>query len=301
MEQAGSQTGGNTKPQSSNKDKRVSASKHWCFTWNNYTDENMEQMEQAFQKGSMRYVIGKEVGEEGTPHLQGYVTAATKFRWSSLDLPKTIHWEKCKGSEKDNIKYCMKDGEFTMHGLKAPRQLKLITPSYPWEQEILEIIAKEPDDRTIYWYWSREGNIGKTCFCKYLTVKHGAMPLAGRGADVRNGIVEYTKKNGETPELCVFPIPRSYDTMYLSYEALENIKDMYFYSGKYEGAAICGPSPHLFVFANERPDLDKCSADRWHVVEIEKSEEDHVRSACGPPNAAPPGGCPPQGVTPAEG
>lgn len=157
----------------------------------------MEQMEQAFKKASMRYVIGKEVGAEGTPHLQGYVTAGTKFRWSSLDLPKTIHWEKCKGSEQDNIKYCIKDGEFTMHGLKAPRQLKLITPSYSWEQEILEIIAKEPDDRTIYWYWSRDGNVGKTCFCKYLTVKHGAMPLAGKGADVRNGIVEYTKKTGK--------------------------------------------------------------------------------------------------------
>ena len=233
-------------------------------------------MEQAFEKACYNYVIGKEIAPEtGTPHLQGYVTSGSrgdKWRWSELKLCKEIHWEKRKFPEHYNIKYCMKDGDFTIRGLKLPRELKLITPSYSWEQEILEIINKEPDDRTIYWYWSREGNMGKTCFCKYLTVTHGAIPLAGKGADVRNGIVEYTKKNGETPDLCVFPIPRSYDTTYLSYEALENIKDMYFYSGKYEGAAICGPSPHLIVFANEPPHLEKCSADRWAVVEITDKE-----------------------------
>ena len=273
MEQASSQTGGNTKPQSDEvitKKKRISASKTWCFTWNNYTEENMEQMEQAFKKHDLAYIIGKEIGELGqTPHLQGYCAAATKFRWSELALPCQIHWEKCKGTQQQNIAYCSKDGDYVLHKLKLPRTLKLINPTYDWEQDILKIIEEEPDERTIYWYWSREGGIGKTQFCKYLTVKHGALPLSGKGADVRNGIVEHTKKHGETPELCVFPIPRSYDTHYLSYEALENIKDMYFYSGKYEGAAICGPCPHLIVFANEPPALDKCSADRWQVVEIQ--------------------------------
>lgn len=47
---------------------------------------------------------------------------------------------------------------------------------------------------------------------------------------------------------------------------------MLFYSGKYEGGMVCGPSPHLCIFANERPDLIKLSSDRWKVFEIVETE-----------------------------
>lgn len=92
--------------------------------------------------------------------------------------------------------------------------------------------------------------------------------MSGKSADVKNGIVEYIKKNDTTPELVLMNIPKSFNTEYLSYEALENIKDMYFYSGKYEGGMVCGNCPHLFVFSNETPDYSKLSKDRWVVREI---------------------------------
>jgi len=251
------------------KKKQVTQSKRWCFTYNNYPVEILEHIVETFEKLKVLYIIGKEVAESGTPHLQGYIEAPKKLRPSQLGLPKCMHWEKCKGSRADNVQYCSKDGKYVNSPMLKPRPaLKLIDPNYEWEKEILQIIKEEPDERTIYWYWSRAGCVGKTQFCKYLTVKHGAIPISGKGADVRNAIIEYTKAHGETPELCVFPIPRSYNTEYLSYESLENIKDMYFYSGKYEGGAVCSTCPHLFVFANEPPQLSKCSPDRWKVVEI---------------------------------
>lgn len=137
-----------------------------------------------------------------------------------------------------------------------------------WEKEILEKIKEEPDDRTIWWYWEPEGLAGKTQLCKYLTVHHGAIPVSGKGADVRNAICTHLKDTGTCPDLVVFPIPKCYNLEYLSYEALENVKDMYFYSGKYEGGVVCGPNPHVFVFANEEPDYSRMSSDRWKVVEI---------------------------------
>lgn len=261
---------GNTSPPQSIAKKQVTQSKRWCFTYNNYPVEILEQIVASFEKLEILYIIGKEVGENGTPHLQGYIETPTRCRPTSFGLPKQIHWEKCKGSRADNIKYCSKDGNYVHSTQFKPRKpLKLIDPTYWWEQEILQIIEGEPDERTIYWYWSSAGKVGKTQFCKYLSVKHGAIPVGGKGADVRNAVVEYKKATGETPELCVFPIPRSYNTEYLSYEALENVKDMYFYSGKFEGAAICGACPHLFVFANEPPNRYKCSEDRWVVVQID--------------------------------
>ena len=104
-------------------------------------------------------------------------------------------------------------------------------------------------------------------------LKKGAICLHGKGADVRNGVVDFYNKQGYTPNLIVFPIPRSYDTDYLSYEALENIKDMYFYSGKYEGGQICGNCPHLLVFANCPPNITKMSEDRWRVVELKGNKK----------------------------
>jgi len=54
----------------------------------------------------------------------------------------------------------------------------------------------------------------------------------------------------------------------MSYTGMEEIKDMFFYSGKYEGGMVCGRNPHVMVFANEPPDYDKMSANRWKVTEI---------------------------------
>lgn len=263
MEQDGSGEEGNTKPPLL----RISQAKSWCFTYNNYGEKALEQMEQAFQIKHMWYVIGKEVGANGTPHLQGYVTAPKKFRWSELKLPKEIHWEKAKGTAGENCTYCTKDGDFVIHGLKVPRQLRLIVPDRDWQQQILKEIEEEPDDRTIKWFWSEEGGVGKTQFCKYLIKKHGAIMLSGKGADVRNGLIQYINAGNEYPDLVLVNVPRCHKD-YLSYEAIENIKDMCFYSGKYEGGMVCGPSPHIYVFANSEPVYEQMSEDRWAVQEI---------------------------------
>lgn len=43
----------------------------WCFTLNNYTDEEIRRLESLECE---RLVVGKEVAPTtGTPHLQGYI------------------------------------------------------------------------------------------------------------------------------------------------------------------------------------------------------------------------------------
>lgn len=263
--------GGNTNLQLASK-KQVTQSKFWCFTWNNFPNRAKETMIEVFKKNNMEYIIGEEVGDSGTPHLQGYCEAASRMRWSELKLPKEIHWEKRKGTRSQNVKYCSKEGKYVCTAaLKPPRELKLIDPTYDWEQTILKEIQSEPDDRTIHWIWSNEGNMGKTSFCKYLVAKHNAAVLHRKGDNIRHGLAEWIKDKDAFPDLVVYPIPRCFETQYLSYEGLENIKDMFFYSGKYEGGQVCGPPPHLYVFANVEPNYAKMSLDRWHVVCIDKN------------------------------
>jgi len=258
--------GGNTNPPPK---KRCVPSKRWCFTWNNYPDDAMETLETIFKDFDIEYVVGREVGAEGTPHLQGYIESNLKIRpVEKLKLPTAIHWEKCKGSRAQNVDYCTKDGQYT-HSLKLkpPRKLKLITPREGWQQDIVNLVQTEPNDRDIHWYWETTGGVGKTSLCKYLVVKHGAIILGGKAADIRNGILDYLNTNGNVPDIVVINLTRSQET-FVSYEGIENIKDMLFYSGKYEGGMVCGVPPHLIIFSNFAPQKYKVSSDRWCVTEI---------------------------------
>lgn len=254
--------------------------KNMVFTFNNPPPETVETLETTFKRLNIEYIFQGETGESGTPHIQGYIECPKKMRWSSFHLDDSIHWEKRAGTRQQARDYCCKADTRTpevcpltfSQKLKPPRQLQLITPGgpgYEWQQVILDKIREEPDNRTIHWLWSECGGVGKTQFCKYLTVKHDAICLSGKGADVRNGILEFLKTNGETPDLVLVNVPRSHSD-YLSYEALENIKDMYFYSGKYEGGQVCGPCPHLFVFANCPPKGGMLSEDRYNVTQIDR-------------------------------
>jgi len=254
---------GNTKPDA----KQISPAKRWCFTLNNYTEQDISSISSKIYDTCDKSLVSKEVGEEGTPHLQGFISFKVKARPMSVFDNKRIHWEAAKGNNASQLTYIGKQNQPFL-SLGFPKPVKLINPDYDWEQQILDIVKQEPDDRTIYWYWSKGGNKGKTSFCKYLTVKHGAIALSGKAADMRNGVIDYQKTNGFLPELVLIPIPKSFNTDYLNYEGIENIKDMYFYSGKYEGGQVCGNPPHLFVFANEPPDTSKMSLDRWKVIEI---------------------------------
>lgn len=258
---------GNTIP---TPNKQISPAKRWCFTLNNYTEEEISSIVLITKEKCKKAIISKEIGENHTPHLQGFISLHVKARPISLYSNKRIHFEKAKGTDLDQVVYIEKENKAFLK-IGYPRDIDLIVPDYPWEQEILKIIRTAPDDRTIYWYWSKEGNMGKTSFCKYLTVKHGAIALSGKPADMRNGVIDYKNRNGDTPELVLIPIPRSFNTDYLNYEGIENIKDMYFYSGKYEGGQVCGPCPHLFVFANEPPNEEKMSEDRWIIKNIDNT------------------------------
>lgn len=269
-----SRTGGNTKLQSS-------PALRYAFTVHkvtenhpDLTDEQISSISSKIEEVGEKYVVSHETGKSGeTPHLQGFIKFTKKCRPIShfKHICNWIHWENAKGSDKQNYDYVTKENPpFLVKGF--PKPVKLITPDYAWEQEILEILKSDPCDRTIYWYWSEKGKMGKTSFCKYLTVKHGAIALSGKASDMRNGVIDYQKNNGTTPELVLVPIPRSFNTDYLNYEGIENVKDMYFYSGKYEGGQVCGNPPHLFVFANEPPNEEKMSGDRWVVRNIDPQE-----------------------------
>lgn len=86
-----------------------------CFTINNYTTEDLCLLG---SDGLWSYIIaGFESGANGTPHIQGYGELTKRMRLSSVKkyLPRA-HIEGRKGTQKQAIDYCMKEGSFVSHG-----------------------------------------------------------------------------------------------------------------------------------------------------------------------------------------
>lgn len=96
----------------------------YCFTINNYTDADIQELKKLEDNPKTRYIIiGKEVGEEGTPHVQGYVYFHNQMVFSSFKkLLTRAHIEPSRGTVDDNVAYCSKDGDFYEHGERPINQ-----------------------------------------------------------------------------------------------------------------------------------------------------------------------------------
>lgn len=116
---------------------------------NNYPDTSM------VDGVVCKYIIyGKEVGESGTPHLQGFVSFKDAKTMSAaiktlpgchLEIAKTIH---------EAIEYCKKEGDFTERGV-APMTQKQKGDSNQWAEiykaaETGDIESIDPEIRFKY-------------------------------------------------------------------------------------------------------------------------------------------------------
>lgn len=286
----------------------MSKSSRWCYTLNNYTSED----EIYLQSVTCKYhVYGREVGESGTRHLQGFITFSGQKRLSGVrKICERAHWEVTKGTSVQAADYCKKDGDWVEFGtppaqgsrtdLEAfkevvktgvldPKDLREqfseVWAKYPrfcmdyihdnlpeleipfhalreWQQTLNHELNLEPDDRTVKFIVDTAGNKGKSWFAKYYQSLHKDVFIMrpGKHADmaymlppkVRVLFLDCTRQQVE----------------YLPYTFLEELKDGYVMSTKYECRNKTYGKMHVVVLMNQFPDMDKLSADRYNVVEI---------------------------------
>lgn len=245
---------------------RCVPSKRWCFT---SFENNLETMETLFLENKCEYIIGIETcPSTNKTHLQGYIESPIKIRPIEKFKTTNIHWEKCKGSREDNIKYCSKEENYkTTFKLRK----KIIDPLegkelFPFQKEILEITNNTPDDRSIYWFWETNGNKGKTSIAKHLCMHKNALYLSGKSADIKYAIAEYLENN--ELDIVILDFVRSLEE-YISYEAIESIKNGIFFSGKYEGKMCIFNPPHVICLANFEPHIEALSKDRWIIKNLQ--------------------------------
>jgi hypothetical protein len=290
--------------------------KHWCFTLNNYTDDDVERIKGLVESGlGYSYIcFGKERGEDNeTPHLQGFLSLETKANINRLktEVSDRAHFEIARAIQA-SIAYCEKDGEFTERGVRPRgrgsrsdleafkndvkngmfdmreirekhsavysrcfrfvieyiadhRQNRDIANHelFNWQKDVLHFIDQEPDDRTICFVVDVEGNNGKTWFSHWVSSQREYVQVIQPAKKV-----DMAYALDSTTRILFVDTPRSKQGEYVQYDFLEDCKNGYVFSTKYESRVKQLSKMHVIVLMNEMPDMTKLSHDRYKIFEL---------------------------------
>lgn len=170
-------------------------SRNWVFTLNNYTAAELAEWHGHVQDctddehKTLAYVVfGQEVGESGTPHLQGYIRCKSAKSMAGVRTcySQRAHWEPRKGTHREASEYSKKEGNFQEGGTEPMQGIRPDLDNYRMtavEYGIREVSATgnmqqirvaekfltynevgrvmDGPAPTILWYYGRSGS-GKT-------------------------------------------------------------------------------------------------------------------------------------------
>jgi len=91
----------------------------WTFTLNNPSPEEEAHIVSQAQTEHVKYLVfGRETGDSGTPHLQGFVILDRSQRLAYIRglISARAHFERARGTNDQASNYCKKDGDFEEFG-----------------------------------------------------------------------------------------------------------------------------------------------------------------------------------------
>lgn len=253
----------------------------YCWVFTLPMTLSAEQLSQHLQGFCKKFYFQGEKGEEtGYLHWQGCFSLKKKeyFKTVVNMMPCIGHIEPCKDWFAA-MKYAQKD-ETRIEGPFDHTSVFLDRLSfdklYPWQKELVELTQTKPDDRKILWICS-DGNHGKTAIARYLLITNRSKVAyfnSGKNSDIA---FAYNKE-----PVVIFNFPRSKEG-FISYDAMEGLKDGLLFSPKYESNTKVFNSPHVIVLANFYPDTTRLTSDRWDILTIRNTNQnlrDYERAVC---------------------
>lgn len=249
----------------------------FILTHNNYQEEDIPKILSFFKNRCTKYILAKEIGKQGTPHLQGAFITKQKMKYRAIFnlFGFNCSLMNMKGTFEDNIHYCSKDNNVIICSEKIKKDIpgnniESLTNLYPWQQSIINLIETKPNNRNIHWIYDKQGNKGKSSLCIHILQEYNDVLLFSKGKS--NDISYQIINTNIIPKLCLFDISRTINGS-ISYSILEEIKNGCINTSKYEGGFKLFGSPHVIIFSNQLPDFHKLSLDRWKVYYINDTFE----------------------------
>jgi len=248
----------------------MSRSRSWLCTWNNFPEDWQAVITSC---GAIDYSAQKEKGKDAEKeHIQFAVRfEEAKSLKTMQGLFKGAHLEPAKNWIAAK-QYCMKADTQVEEGIvsKPPPVCRdpLEGRAYrPVQEQIIEIVKSEPDDRSIHWFFDPEGSAGKTTIAKHICLHHSdAIYLTGKSADMKFGVMSWLN-SGKKLKTVMIDLTRSVEA-FVSYQGIEEIKNGIFYNTKYESGMVLFDNPHIIIMSNFMPEMDMLSADRWVIHAI---------------------------------
>ena len=283
--------------------KREQLTQYWAFRFTGSKIPKVEELIEAMDVDwIVEYGFQKEKGEKGykIEHYQGAFEVQPRMRFTPLSEYFGSKFTELEFPTKDYLMYS-KSKAAERYAMK--RETRIEGPWYkgarfegihrevdyvvdiqlrPWQLQIQgRVLNTDTHDREIWWCWEPYGGLGKTTFLKWIYQNYkNVLLISGKAADMKHSVVKYQEEQGRLPELIVINIPKCTNMAYISTTGMEEIKDMFFHSGKYEGGMVCGPPPKMICFANERPpEVESMALDRWRIIRLPDGASKQVKRA----------------------
>lgn len=136
-------------------------SRNYVFTLNNYTKEEVRLLKESIELNKYLFICwGKEVGESGTPHLQGYVENKNARTIQALKKDPGFgraHFEERKGTKLEAATYALKEGLG-----KILHELNVENAKAAAEENDTEFKMPEKPNEDITLLWARDHENHKT-------------------------------------------------------------------------------------------------------------------------------------------
>jgi len=139
------------------------------------------------------------------------------------------------------------------------RDLPIFEPRIGWQWSLAQLLGGVPSKRSVIWRWDSRGNAGKSYFAMHYEPRETFVVTGGKFADIHFAY--------GFQRVVIFDWPRCNEGTF-PYGLVEQFKNGYFLSTKYESTAKRFAVPHVVVFANFAPDVSQMSLDRWDIFEI---------------------------------
>lgn len=217
-----------------------------------------------------KWIIGKEVGQDGYKHWQiRYKIGEARTTSSQYDTWRSYGGHVTRAVVND-WRYEAKTGDyicswersisFIKHGHLRRPQARIV--------RMLQASGKakkgEAESRKIVVWYNKTGRQGKTYLVKWLVSNHKAVYIPPQ---MKTAISMIAWAYGYPSDTYVIDMPRNVKNTEELWGAIETIKDGYTYDPRYENKFRLSRSPRILVLTNKLPPRGLLSDDRWEIVE----------------------------------